>query len=178
MNNFPGLWFNFHFVYFFCCILMRFYDLQFSKACTLMSYVFFKVFSFIFLTEVSIPRAIYLCTVSYRHLIVPVTFLWHFYLTNLSISYRFSMSPYHIPSLCNIEKIISSWEKGENSLLHWPLHMSNARRKWSSGKGWILDGNTGFRVRQMFILISSVILLVNLTVKKFLHLQMAILQLI
>lgn len=88
-----------------------------------------KIFSFIFLTEVCIPRAIYLCIVSYRHLIVPVTFLWHSYLTNLSISYRFSMPPYHIPSLCNIEKIISSWEKGENSLLHWPLHMSNCTKK-------------------------------------------------
>ena len=46
VNNFPGLWFNFHFVYFFCCILMRFYDLQFSKACALMSYVFFQNFQF------------------------------------------------------------------------------------------------------------------------------------
>lgn len=34
-----------------------------------------KFFSFIFLTEVCIPRAIYLCTVSYRHLTVLVTFL-------------------------------------------------------------------------------------------------------
>ena len=34
-----------------------------------------KIFSFIFLTEVCIPRAIYFCIMSYRHLIVPVTFL-------------------------------------------------------------------------------------------------------
>lgn len=138
MNNFPGLWFNF---LFFCCILMRFYDLQFSKACSLMSYVSFQIFQF-YLSHWSLYSKGYLfvyCVIQTFN--CPSDISWPVY-------------PFHTYFRCHliiyqvfvIQRRLLAVERRER--IHCCTdHYTwvTARRKWSSGQGWMLDGNKGFR---------------------------------
>lgn len=153
---------------------MRFYDLQFSKACSLMSYVSFQIFQF-YLSHWSLYSKGYL----FVHCVIQ-TF-------NCPSDISWPIYPFHTNFRCHliiyqvfvIQRLLAVERRERIHCCTDHYTWVTAWRKWSSGRGWMLDGNKGgFHVRQMLILISSVILQVNLTAKKFLHLWMAIIQLI